>query len=219
MAQRPVFVAVDFVPYASAWNVEFDYAPGFADVQQRKNIAAIHEGFARRYPDRRVLEISSKSTQEGGRELSAFSLPKFVASLGRSVPVECCYQAAKVFEKTGPHADLLTASPRDAKRDPRLRSGGRIVAFEFEGTRYPTMPRTAFYDYLYVQALLENPGLASTVLAYDAFTDIAFNPQRSENCQARAAALFVGAHRAGRADDLRAFGDFLTLYGLARRAS
>ena len=79
------------------------------------------------------------------------------------------------------------------------------------------MPRTAFYDCLYVQALLENPQLAGVVLSYDAFTDIAFNPQRSLNCQARAAALFVGAHRAGLESVLSGdFDGFLVLYGLKR---
>ena len=33
--------------------------------------------------------------------------------------------------------------------------------------------------------------LASQILKYDAFTDIEFNPDKSINCQAKSAALFV----------------------------
>lgn len=35
------------------------------------------------------------------------------------------------------------------------------------------------------------------MLAYDAFTDIEFNPKRSINCQAEAAAIFVSLSRQG----------------------
>ena len=35
------------------------------------------------------------------------------------------------------------------------------------------------------------------MLAYEAFTDIEFNPDKSINCQARAAALYVSLRREG----------------------
>jgi hypothetical protein len=53
------------------------------------------------------------------------------------------------------------------------------------------VPRTAFYDWLYINALHKRPDLAEQVLTYRAFSDIAFNPERSINCQAYAAALYV----------------------------
>ena len=34
-------------------------------------------------------------------------------------------------------------------------------------------------------------------MEYDCFTDIEFNPQRSINCQAKAAAIFTGLAKAG----------------------
>ena len=39
--------------------------------------------------------------------------------------------------------------------------------------------------------------MAEEILNYDAFTDIEFNPKKSLNCQAKAAAIFVGLSRAG----------------------
>ncbi len=39
-------------------------------------------------------------------------------------------------------------------------------------------------------ALFQNPELSKELLRFEAFTDIAFNPQKSLNCQARAAARF-----------------------------
>ena len=58
-------------------------------------------------------------------------------------------------------------------------------------------PRTAFYDWLYINALHKHPDLAEQVLTYRAFSDIAFNPERSINCQAYAAALYVSMHDRG----------------------
>jgi len=39
--------------------------------------------------------------------------------------------------------------------------------------------------------------MASNVLNYEAFTDIEFNPAKSFNCQARAAAQYVSMSRRG----------------------
>lgn len=52
-------------------------------------------------------------------------------------------------------------------------------------------PKTAFYDWLYVKALSQHPGLASEVVNFAAFSDIEFNPKKSIDCQARSVALFI----------------------------
>ena len=194
MAVRPVFVVNHLAPFFRTVDVEFVYNRGLSASQKRKNICAIHEGFNRMYPNP-VLEISSKSMQEGGKELSAFNLPKYVASLQRRVPVECAYHAGKVFQNGGPYTDLLSASPRDAKHDPRLKNSGALVGFAFEGQQFPLKPLYLFYNYLYISALMENPKLAEVVLQYRAFTDIEFAPKSSVNCQAAAAATFVSLHK------------------------
>lgn len=209
MAKRPVFAPQEEVPYVRAIETEFSWNGGFAPSQKQKNIRALHGTFLAAYPDARVLEISSKSIQENGPALSAFALVKHVSALEKSVPVENVFQAGKVFERGGPYPDLLVVSPRDAKLDERLRTGGQLTGFVFDGKAYPTEPKTAFYDYLYITALLENPALAETVLSYDTFTDIEFNPQKSLNCQAATAARFVSLHRLGLLKKPFPFEDFL----------
>lgn len=200
MAQRPVFYTRDPAPYYGISQVDFVYNSGFAPSQKRKNIDAIHEAYRRANPGKNILEISSKSTQPGGVELSAFNLKIFVPSIGKAVPVECAYQAGKVFRNGGPYPDLLEAGPRDAKRDERLKTSGELVGFRFEGKDFPLTPATFFYNYLYIRALMDNPELASIVLEHDAFTDIEFNPNRSLACQARAAAIYAGLVRSGQLD-------------------
>lgn len=212
MAVRPVFEVLDKAPYYQEVQISFVFSSGFSKTQKQKNIQAIHQGYVRCFPDKRVLEISSKSMQEGGEALSAFFLPKYVPSLGRSVPVENVFQAGKVFANGGPYTDLLTVSPRDAKRDERLRGSGPLRRFVFEGQDYPLAPKTIFYDYIYINALLENPDRAKVALSYDAFTDVEFNPEKSLNCQARAAAIFVSLSRLGKLDQVKEFSSFLALF-------
>lgn len=212
MAQRPVFMAHESAPYSREWTAVFEFFPGFSVAQKRRNIQAIHDEFHRAFPGKKVLEISSKSMQEGGEALSAFFLKKHVPSLGRAVPVENVFQAGKILTSGGPYTDLLNVTPREAKRDERLKDG-RITGFMFEGKRFPRIPLTLFYDFIYINALLENEELAKVALEYDAFTDVEFNPAKSLNCQARAAAMYVSLVRAGLEDAIRDTDAFSRLYG------
>lgn len=129
--------------------------------------------------------------------MSAFNLRVTVPGLGL-VPLENAFQASKVFVGGGPFIDLLHCSPRTAKVDERIRTSGRLLAFEFANMRWPLSPTTAFYDWLYLSALREQPSLVEQLSGYQAFTDIAFNPKKSLNCQARSAALFVALTHKGR---------------------
>ena len=42
---------------------------------------------------------------------------------------------------------------------------------------------------------------AEQLLSYDAFTDIMFNPQKQNNCQAKSVAIFVSLYKAGRLEE------------------
>lgn len=211
MAARPVFVPDPRKPFARTYMTEFQWNPGLSAAQKRRNIDALHEAHRRSFPAHRILEISSKSRDDLGIRLSAFHLKKFVPALGADLPLECVFQGGKVFSGGGPYTDLYTVSPRDAKRDPRLRSSGMLKEFRFDDRSFPIHPTTAFYDWLYIQALLENPELAEAVIQYDTFTDIEFNPGKSLNCQASAAALFVALHRQGSLEQCRDFDGFLAV--------
>ena len=209
MAKRPVFTPGS-VREGLVREVELDFTwhAGFSLQQKQRSIGSLHQaaGDAGIAP---VLEISSKSEQELGRALSAFELI-LQASSGKHLCVEVAFQGSKVFEQGGPYLDLLEGTGQAARKDERIRGSGRMVAFEWEGDRYPLEPKTVFYDWLYLCALKQNPDLARGLAKYGGFTDIEFNPKRSINCQAKSAALWVGL--VGRNIESRAlenFGSFL----------
>ena len=160
MAIRPVFIESSKPPYFKMVNIEFKWNGGFAKCQSQKNINAIHTAFLSNHPDYGILEISSKSTEEIGTKLSAFSLLKYVPSINKSIPVECIYQGSKVFSNGGPYTDLYLKSPKEAKTDGRLKSSGELTGFHFESIDYPLGNDFTFYDYIYISALNENPILA-----------------------------------------------------------
>jgi len=198
MATRPIFFpSVTGKLLVTTRHVEFEWFPGMAMSQSRKSIASLHEATRKQIGVSKVLEISSKSPIELGVSLSAFNLMIRTVKHEREFSLECAYQASKVFERGGPFVDLLNAKSIEAKRDPRLNEYGRLIKFRFFGVDWPLMPRTAFYDWLYINALHKRPELAEQVLTYRAFSDIAFNPERSINCQAYAAALYISLRERG----------------------
>lgn len=151
------------------------------------------------------FEVSTAAKSELGFSLSAFNLKD---EKGR--PVECVFQGAKKFEHGGPYIDLVDADPRAAKKDNRIRNSGKIVEFVLDGIEYPNTPKTAFYDYTYIKALIANPKIAEQVDGLDAFQDIWFNPEKSANCQAEAMAMYRGLKDSGKLDEamesFKAFG-------------
>lgn len=211
MANRPVYVPMTRAPFYQEWNVEFTYNAGFSTAQKQRNIEAIHSAFLKRKPDAVPLEISSKSLTPLGVKLSAFNLKKHIPSLNIDIPVENAYQGGKKFKFGGPYTDLYQISPKEAKNDERLKNSGAMTAYVFEDAEYPLEPKNGFYDWIYIQALCENKEFMEEITKYNAFTDVEFNPNKSINCQARAAAIFVGIAKAGLLDQIRDFYDFCKL--------
>ena len=157
-------------------------------MQKKTNIHALHSA-AQEKGIQNILEISSKSSEELGRKLSAFSLK--IKIEGQNQPLESVYQGSKVFEQGGPFKEIFDFSPRDAKRFIREKDLGKLVRFELEGKSYPLSPMNAFYDWLYIRSLQDHADWIGRKVHYEAFTDIEFNPAKQVNCQARAFAEYL----------------------------
>jgi len=198
VANRPIFTPnFSGFPYVDTVDIAFKWYPGFSKSQIQKSIASLHAAAEKLHKIAPILEISSKSTLQLGVSLSAFNL-SLKTSDGQRMSVECAYQGSKVFENGGPYHELYAVSSREAKTDERLQHSGKLVAFNFCGEDFPTEPKTAFYDWLYMMALFQKErDFLKEFEGFQGFSDIVFNPKRSINCQARAAALFVALSQNG----------------------
>lgn len=183
MAERPAFFVSGNKVARKFYS--FQWFSGFAASQKQKSIESLHEAIIRSDKNAKPLEISTKSKDPLGVKLSAFNLRY------NGYTLENIFQSSKVFVKGGPYRDLLEVHPRDAKRDERLKTSGELKAFDLNGEIFPLMPKTLFYDYIYIKAVKESltADEIQRINEYDHFTDIEFNPERSINTQAKTAAI------------------------------
>ena len=191
MAKRPVFIAKKNELGVQTEYIEFEWFSGMSIKQKQRSIHALHSEFYKKFSHYKVLEVSSKSEEKLGIELSAFNLKTKTVGNNFEFSVETAFQSSKIFEHGGPYRDLLEKTSREAKMDNRLRTSGKLISFNFFGKNIPTKPMTLFYDWLYINVLLKNDQYIHEILKYDSFTDIEFNFEKSINCQAYSAALFV----------------------------
>lgn len=178
--------------------VEFEYFNGFAVSQKQKSIRSLHEKVNKMDKSLKILEVSTKSTNPVGVALSAFNLKFYEINTDKEYPLENIFQSSKVFERGGPYRDLLNVHPKDAKRDERLKSSGNLIHFNYNGIIWEKEPKTMFYDWIYMSSLYRNESLSKKILEFNAFTDIEFNQEKSINCQARSAAIFVSLSKLGK---------------------
>lgn len=200
MALRPIFIPVfSGTSLVDTIMTEFEWVPGLSRSQKIKNVKNLHEEFSKKndFPLEKILEVSSKSINPMGNDLSAFNLYIFNESLKRNISVESAYQGSKVFENGGPFIDIYKKTSVDSKKDDRLKKSGNIIKFIYEKTEWDIFPENAFYNYLYISALVCNESYYSSLKDYLAFTDIEFNPNKSINCQAYAVALYLSLKNRG----------------------
>lgn len=222
MASRPVFLPATDGGLVSERLVEFEWFPGFAAVQKQRSIASLHRAALAQLGITRILEVSTKSQHAVGVRLSAFNLQVEVDGESSPVLLEAAFQGSKVFRSRDPFTHLYKFSDgREVKRFMRSLPGDELVGFRFAGHDWPLTPRTAFYDWLYLNSLRrligEDRDLESALHGFHAFTDIEFNPGQSFSCQARSCALYLALERNGTLPgalaDPDAFIDLLTSHG------
>tara|TARA_Y100001980_G_C14496484_1_gene272934 strand:- start:126 stop:797 length:672 start_codon:yes stop_codon:yes gene_type:complete len=186
MAKRPFFIpTINEEDLVKTNSVEFTWFSGFAKSQKQKSILSFHESISKELKSDKILEISTKSENKLGIQLSAFNLR--INFKNKKYFLESLFQGSKIFTDQGPHEDIYEKSSIDAKRDKRIKRNdlkefsffGEIFSLDFD-----------FYSWLYFLALNQNKKLKNDILNYEAFTDIEFNPEKSFNCQAYSAALY-----------------------------
>jgi len=187
MANRPFFIPNNNKDeLVKTELVEFKWFSGFAKVQKQKSISSFHENISKQFKYNKILEISTKSKDKLGVKLSAFNLK--INFKDKEYFLESLFQGSKVFSNEGPYEDIYKKESIDAKKDERIKRSD-LKEFSFFGEKFTL--EFDFYSWLYFLALKQNKKLTSEMLQYQAFTDIEFNPEKSLNCQAYSAALYL----------------------------
>ena len=206
MAQKLVFISSKDCPFDETL-VDYEFVPGFAPSQRQKNVANLHKAILYHFPNKKVLEISTKSDSELGRMLSAFNL-KFEGHYFESI-----FQSSKVFEDGTQYEFLIDKTPLEAKRYIQNAPKQEITKFRYKGKDFPINPQSAFYDFLYCNALSKIPEFSGILGDFDIFTDIEFNYKKSINCQARACAIYSYLLKINQVEPyIKDFEHFLDLY-------
>ena len=174
--------------------VEFEYIKGMAFSQKQKNVLSFHKSIQEKYPNSRIIEISTKSQSELGVKLSAFNLKL------DGYPLECVFQSSKIFEGGLQYEHLLYEDPKAAKQYIRENVLLSVIGFKYKGEVFDTYPLSMFYDYIYISALLQSGKGIEDIANYDIFTDIEFNEKKQINCQARSCAIYAYMLRNGTLD-------------------
>lgn len=196
-ATRPLFIP-DTKQLVKDESFEFEWFMGMARSQKQKNVESLHKKI-REVGYSNILEISTYSPEPIGVKLSAFNLLfKKTQSPGT---VENLYQKSKIFGD-GNDSDMI------GRQNPK---GLQPISFEFDGYKWPLEPLSAFYDWLYVNALHQDSNLSKSVLKFQGFTDIAYNPKKALSTQARSAALYITLVRLNKIDQIKDQGKFLKL--------
>jgi hypothetical protein len=195
MAQRPVFSPDDGALVREDL-VQFEWHPGFARVQKLRSIEALHSSARDQVALAPLLEVSTKSPERLGVQLSAFNLRIQTAHFDRPISIEAAFQGSKIFRESGQLSHIYKIeSGKEIKTLIREIGDQPLTGFRFEGREWGLRPTTAFYDWLYLRALAElnsqDRQISELLRSMRGFTDIEYNPKKSLNCQARSCALFV----------------------------
>lgn len=218
MAERYVFISKNSYPFYEKVYVTFDFFQGHALSQKRKCQIGLHQNFLAEYPDYKVLEISGASLYSLGRDLSAMNIKKHTSK--GTTTVESAFQSSRIYvaesEVIGPFSELLFVDGKTSKKLVKEASKGLISKqYEFDGMIFfaPDFHISLFYDFLYINALLEeeNKDVVRSLIdgGYNAFSDLA---TMSLNCQARSAAIFVGLYKAGKLAEVKNYESYLALF-------
>ena len=105
MARRPIFIPqTDRGQLVCEFIVDFTWHAGLARSQAQKSLQSLHAAAAQLGIEP-ILEISSKSFQPLGVNLSVFNLQLECGPCGR-ISVEAAYQGSKVFEGGQQYEDI-----------------------------------------------------------------------------------------------------------------
>jgi hypothetical protein len=193
-ATRCYYLPSANAPYFSEGLATFQFVAGRDSWTHSANSRSLVASIHKLEPEAKVLEVSTASETDLGVRLSALNL--MLGTDWGTHSVEKVFQASKVFEDGGPFLDILDL-PGNPKSHAKLTVSGKLIGFAGpEGREVRADGTSAFYDRLYLSALIQNSELLLEAQNFDVFTDLrfakrikGFSPTQPINTQARSCAI------------------------------
>lgn len=187
MAKRPIYVSTDSIdnPYIET-DIEFNWIPGNTYNQKCKRRDSLINEIKKYFDINMHLEISTKSNNNLGKNLSALNLK--LNNNGLILPVEKFYQDGKIYDSN------------------------EFKGYKLGDLFFDKDPYGLFYDYIYILALYQNKEYHEALKPYYFFTDIEFNPNKSINTQARSASIFKTLYDTNNIDIINDIDEFKKYY-------
>ena len=198
MAERYIYSVGDDKSPVIRTKLEFDWVQGTSIQSRRKSALNLQAKFHANSREQ-LMEISTAAPERSlGFYLSAFNLKAKLKNISDELTVEQFYQGSKVVSINGTITSLndlyYSKDSVTAKKDSRLKYP--IVHFQIMDKKYPIVPKTAFYNWIYINSMYYfNRGL------YHELTNSYCNhfcdtqaPITVDACQAEACALLMYMH-------------------------
>ena len=214
MARRFVYLPTETKPYHMIYYVDFKWEPGMSSSQRKLSRDNLHRQIKHSGVAAEILECSSISDNELGLSLSAFNLPYFAQP---KISVESIYQGSKIYTdlKTNEEFNLTHLYWKDsltAKKHMQTLDYSAIKLKEFKVDLesdghildFPTQPKTAFYDYIYIKSAVAKltKEQLEELSSYQGFTDtqLRWYDGKVTACQAMSVAVLVGLIKVDKLD-------------------
>ncbi len=215
MTKRSVYLPKATRPFFKRKEISCEFAP---ETRKSKRAQTVCDAWQALHPEQSILDVSIHSPSESGQKLARENLSLRLATLRKAFCVSTIELASKTFKNGGPYVDLLGTPLKEAKSDPRLKDSGKIVHYSLEGKQYPCEPDYLYFHWLYIMALMDNPGSATLVKNTDAFCDIDFDWEHESNTPAQSCAIFHSLARQNllkQAKDFNTFKDMMMSFDIS----
>ncbi|WP_440097305.1 DarT1-associated NADAR antitoxin family protein [Pseudomonas fragariae (ex Marin et al. 2024)] len=151
MAERPAFISVTDSEYlVKTTFVTFDWFPGFSVAQKQRSITSLHQNISKTLNIENILEISSKSLTDVGVKASAFNLMIETRNIIESSVSNAHFRQVKFLNIAAHLLIFLDKTSREAKKDERLKSSGRLSEFRFYQKIWPLLNRKLYFMIGYI---------------------------------------------------------------------
>lgn len=175
------------------------------------NAELLHAAFQHLVHDKKVIEFSSKSDHKSVKKLLPGKLTKVVD--GKKMTINKIFKTAERVSSDDSSANnIIVNVVNKTVVEVAARKEPKTIGYKYDGHIFSSRPRQMFYNYLYINALLEHQDRMAYLAEYDAFSDVQVASSSGNPVPAQAVAIYVSLARLGLLEKVRDPEEFEALF-------